>query len=97
MLLKPDDVDPMVQGETRRFLFKLGGAVGVNSIDSFSIVSNPARLSFGVPSISGTNVTVPVNADAVGDFTLIATAELSSAEIVVGHVRVKVIEVGGCR
>lgn len=92
MLLKPNDLPPFVLGEARNLLFKLGGAVGANTINDFDIESVPASLSFGTPSIVGSNVTVKVNADALGSFTLVGTAELSSGETVKGHVRVTVIE-----
>ena len=92
MLLKPNDLPPMNLGEKRNVMFKLSGAVGANAINSFSIESVPGSLSFGSPSIAGTNVTVRVNADALGDYTLVATAVLSSTEEVIGHVRVKVVE-----
>lgn len=95
MLLKPNDLPPMVLGEQRRIEFKLGGAVGANTINSVEIEAVPAQLSFGTPAISGSNVTVLTNADALGSFTLVLTGVLSSAETVKGHVRVNVIEADG--
>jgi hypothetical protein len=92
MLLKPNDLPPMILGESRKIEFRLSGAVGANTINSFSIEAVPAQLSFGTPSISGSNVTVLVNADTLGSYELVPTAVLSSAETVKGLVRVKVIE-----
>lgn len=92
MLLKPNDLPPLVLGEERNVLFKLGGQVGPNTINSFTTESVPAGLTFGVPSISGSNVTVLVTAGKRGRFTIRATANLSSAEKLKGHVRVLVEE-----
>jgi hypothetical protein len=92
MLLKPNDLPPMIVGEARNVTFKLGGAVGANTIDDFAIEAKPGNLTFGNPAVSGSNVTVLVNADSLGEYTLVATAELSSGETVKGHVRVKVID-----
>lgn len=95
MLLKPNDLPPIVLGEQRKVLFKLGGAVGANTINSVEIEAVPAQLSFGTPVISGSNVSVMVNADAVGRYTLVLSGVLSSAETVKGHVRVVIIEADG--
>lgn len=95
MLIKPNDLPPMVKGEERNVLFKLGGAVGANTITDFEITSEPGGLSFGDPTITGSNVTAMVNADNLGCFTLVVTAVLSSLETVKGHVRVRVIEAYG--
>lgn len=92
MLLKPNDFPPIVLGEHRRVEFKLGGAVGANTINSVAIEAVPAQLSFGTPVISGSNVTVMVKADALGSYTLVLTGVLSSTETVKGHVRVNIIE-----
>lgn len=90
MRLRPDNLPEMVKGEQRLVTFKLAGAVGANSISDFTITSEPDRLSFGSASTSGTNVTVRVDADEAGVYKLIATATLSSAEIVKGVVEVKI-------
>ena len=80
----------MELGEVRRATFNLSGAVGVNSISSFT-VSSP-NLTFGTPSISGTSASVTMTAAAVGVHQVKATAVLSSAETVIGYVRVKVLD-----
>jgi hypothetical protein len=95
MRLKPNDLPPMVKDEARNVVFKLGGAVGANSISSFAVESCPSGLTFGTPSTSGTNVTVKVTAAETGSYTIKGTAVLSSAETLIGHVRVVVEECHG--
>lgn len=96
MKLKPDDLPPIEKDEARRVEFRLSGAVGANTINTFSIESVPAGLTFGTPSISGTNVTVLVTGAVSGAFTILATGVLSSGETVKGRVRVKVLDVNAC-
>ena len=95
MRLRPNDLPPMIVGEARNLCFKLGGAAGANSITGFAIESCPSELVFGVPSISGTNVTVRVTAALAGKFTLVPTATLSSGETLKGHVRLGVEDCAG--
>ena len=90
MRLRPNDLPPMIVGEARNVTFKLGGAAGANSITGFAIESCPGELTFGVPSISGTTVTVRLNAAGAGLFTLVPSATLSSGETLKGHVRLRI-------
>lgn len=90
MKLKPNDSPDMELGEARRFTFNLAGAVGVNTIDSFTIENS--NLTFGTPDVSGTTATVLVTADNTGTHAVIATAALSSGETVKGFLRVKVVD-----
>lgn len=92
MLLKPNDLPPMILGEARNLEFKLGGQVGANTINTFTLESVPAGLTFGAATITGSNVTVKVTAGSVGRYTIVATAALSSVETLIGHVRVCVHE-----
>lgn len=92
MRLRPDDLPGMVEGEARNVTFKLGGAVGANSISDFSLESCNSLTTFGTPSINGTNATVLVTAVRTGCDTIKATAELSSGETVIGLVRVTVTD-----
>ena len=94
MRLKPNDLPEMEVGEIRRVTFNLAGAVGSNSISDFDI-SSP-RLTFGTPSINGTSVTVTVTASQTGTHSIIATAELNSAETIKGFVRAKVVDSSQC-
>lgn len=96
MLLKPDDLPPMVKGEARNVMFKLGGAVGANTITSASFTSVPDRLTFGTPSTTGTNVTVLVNAVQSGEYQIWCTATLSSSETIKGRTRVKIEDPEAC-
>jgi hypothetical protein len=91
MRLKPNDAPCMELNEKRNFQFKLSGAVGVNTISGTPTVTAP-NLTVGTVSASGTTVTVPITATAQGDHRVKVTAVLSSAETIVGVVRVKVID-----
>lgn len=90
MRLKPNDLPVMELGEIRRVSFNLSGAVGANTIDSFTITS--PNLTFGTPSISGTAVSVTVTAATVGTHAIIASADLSSSETIKGFIRAKVVD-----
>jgi hypothetical protein len=92
MRLVPNDAPCMELGEKRNFTFKLSGAVGINSISGTPTVSNATGLTIGTPAVSGTQVTVAVTATTLGTHTVKVSATLSSAEIVVGVVRVKVLD-----
>lgn len=94
MRLKPNDLPVMELGEERNVTFKLGGAVGANAIDTFTIASD--NLTFSTPLVSGTNVEVRVTASQVGTHAIIATATLDSLETVKGFVRCKVIDSSNC-
>lgn len=91
MRLKPNDAPCMEVNEKRNFQFKLSGAVGINSIVSATVTAR-GNLTVGTVSTSGTTVTVPVTATAQGTHTLKVSATLSSAEDIVGVIRVKVID-----
>jgi hypothetical protein len=91
MRLKPNDSPPMELNEKRNFLFSLSGVVGSNSISATPTVTGD-NLTVGTVSVSGTNVTVPITATGVGTHMLKVTATLSSAEIIVGVLRVKVVD-----
>lgn len=91
MRLKPNDSPCMELNEKRNFSFKLSGAVGVNTVNSATVESR-GNLTVGTVSTNGTTVTVPITATATGTHTLKVSATLSSAEIIVGVVRVKVID-----
>lgn len=93
MLLKPNDLPPLEKGEARRVEFRLSGAVGSNTINSFTLESVPSGLTFGTPTIVGTNVTVLVTFGTAGNFTILASGVLSSGETVKGRVRAKVLDV----
>ncbi len=90
MRLKPNDLPELELGEVRRLTFNLSGAVGNNTINTFSI-SSP-NLTFGTPSISGASVSVTLTAAQTGTHAIIATAALSSSETVKGFVRAKVVD-----
>ena len=92
MRLKPNDSPCMELNEKRNFQFKLSGAVGVNSISGTPTVTTDGHLTVGTVSTSGTTVTVPITASGTGTHMLKVTATLSSAEIIVGVIRVKVID-----
>lgn len=92
MRFRPDNLPDMVKDEARNVVFKLGGAIGPNTIDTFEVESCPSGLTFGTPNISGTNVTVLTTAAQTGTFTIIPTGELSSGETVKGMVQVKVVD-----
>ncbi len=91
MRLRPNDAPDMERGEKRNFVFKLSGAVGANSITGTPTVECD-NLTVGTVSTSGTSVTVPITAPNTGTHMLKVTATLSSAEIIVGVVRVKVVD-----
>ncbi|MEN3973103.1 hypothetical protein WJS89_10525 [Sphingomicrobium sp. XHP0235] len=91
MRLRPDDLPDMEKGEVRSILFKLAGAVGINSIASATFEQCDG-LSFGTPAINGTNVTVLMTAERTGTHMARLTADLSSDEIVKGACRVKVVD-----
>jgi hypothetical protein len=92
MRLKPNDSPCMELNEKRNFQFKLSGAVGVNTISGTPTVTANGNLTIGTVSTSGTTVTVPITATGTGTFMLKVSATLSSAEIIVGVVRVKVVD-----
>lgn len=91
MRLKPNDSPCMELNEKRNFQFKLSGAVGSNSITGTPTVTAD-NMTVGTVSVSGTTVTVPITATGVGTHMLKVTATLSSAEIIVGVLRVKVVD-----
>jgi hypothetical protein len=86
--LKPNDLPEMVEGEARRVTLNLSGAVGANTINSFTVSSD--NLTFGTPSISGTSASFLVNADNIGTHQILCTAVLSSSETIKGYIRAKV-------
>ena len=92
MRLKPNDSPCMELNEKRNFQFKLSGAVGANTISGTPTVANDTGLTIGTVSTSGTQVTVPITAATTGTHMVKVTATLSSAEIIVGVVRVKVTD-----
>lgn len=96
MRLKPNDLPIMEVGEIRFVTFKLGPATGINAIieDGFTITS-PGH-TFGTPSISGSDVTVSVTCNQTGTHMMKATAQLASAETLIGVVRAKVIDSTQC-
>ena len=87
MLLKPNDLPEMVEGEIRRVTCKLSGAVGVNTINTAEATST---LTVGTPSVNGLEVTFLVTASQTGTHYILVSADLSSSETVKGRVRVKV-------
>lgn len=91
MRLKPNDSPCMELNEKRNFQFKLAGAVGANSISSAEVTTEDT-LTIGSESVSGTTVTVPITATQTGTHMLKVQATLSSAEIIVGVLRVKVVD-----
>jgi hypothetical protein len=92
MRLKPNDAPCMELNEKRNFQFKLSGAVGVNTISGTPVVTTDGSLTVGTVSASGTTVTVPITATGTGTHMLKVQATLSSAEIIVGVIRVKVVD-----
>lgn len=94
MRLKPNDLPEMELGEIRRVTFNLSGAVGNNTVNTFTITS--PRLTFGTPSISGASASVTITAAEEGTHAIIASAELSSSETVKGFVRAKVVDSSRC-
>jgi hypothetical protein len=83
----------MELNEKRNFQFKLSGAVGSNTISGTPTVTITGNgLTAGTVSASGTTVTVPITASGTGTHMLKLTATLSSAEIIVGVLRVKVTD-----
>lgn len=94
MRFQPNDLPELELGEIRNVTFKLAAPIGTNSITDFEIAS--PNLTFGTPSIAGTNVTVLLHANTAGNHTIIATADLSSAETIKGFVRAKVVDSSQC-
>lgn len=90
MRLKPNDSPEMELGESRNFQFNLSGAVGANTITTFTVEAS--NLTFGTPNINGTSATVLCTADATGTWMAKATAVLSSSETAIGVLRVKVVD-----
>lgn len=78
----------MVEGEARRVSLNLAGAVGVNTIETFTAsADNLTTASF---STSGTTATFMVTADRIGTHHLLCSATLSSGETIKGYVRARV-------
>lgn len=94
MRLRPNDAPEMELGEKRNCSFKLSGAVGVNTISSATVTAS--NMTVGTVSTSGTTVSVPLTATATGNHMVKVSATLSSAEIIVGVVRVKVVDSTQC-
>ena len=90
MRLKPNDLPDLELNEVRSVTFNLAGAVGSNSISTFTLTSS--NLTFGTPTISGTTATATLTAAATGTHAIKATATLSSGETVIGVVRAKVVD-----
>ena len=88
MQLRPNDLPEMVEGESRRVTLNLAGAVGANTITTFTVSAD--SLTFGAPSTSGTEVTFLVNADQIGTHYILCSADLSSGETIKGYIRAKV-------
>lgn len=88
MRLKPNDSPEMEMGEVRRFTFNLSGVTGVNAISSATIEA--PNLTFGAPSISDATVTVSCTASKTGTHMAKLTANLASAEKLIGVLRINV-------
>jgi hypothetical protein len=87
MQLKPNDSPEMIEGEIRRFTFRLSGAVGVNTINTATATST---LTVGTATPNGTEVTCLVTASQTGTHWVNVSCTLSSSETIKGRVRVKV-------
>lgn len=96
MRLKPDDLPETVVGEIRNIIFKIGGAVGVNSISSTTVEAVNSLVTFGTPSASSTNITVAATFVSAGRDTIKLTANLDSGEKLIGTVRTRTIDPRGC-
>ena len=94
MRLKPNDLPDLELNEVRNVTFNLSGAVGSNTVSTFTVSSD--SLSFGTPSISGTTATVKLTAAQTGTHAIKATATLSSGETVIGVIRAKVLDSTRC-
>ena len=88
MLLRPNDLPEMVEGEIRRVTANLSGAVGTNSINSATATSD--TLTVGTVSINGLSISFLVTASQVGTHHVLMECALSSSETIKGKVRVKV-------
>lgn len=95
MRLKPNDLPDMEVGEARNVVFKLAGAIGINSISDVTM-EECGGLTFGAAAINGTDVTILTTANRTGTHDIRITADLSSNEIVKGHCRVKVVDSLNC-
>lgn len=91
MQFRPNDAPCMEKGEKRNFQFKLAGVVGANTITGTPTVTAPG-LTVGTVAASGTTVTAPITAPATGRYTVKLVATLSSAEEIVGVIRVRVVD-----
>ena len=89
MQLKPDELPDLVEGETRKVLLKLDGAVGINNIEEFTVTCD--TLTITSPSSTGTSGTFFVTAGKVGTHHILASADLSSGETIKGYIRAKVV------
>jgi hypothetical protein len=94
MLLRPNDLPELVEGEIRRVTCKLSGAVGINSINTATATCD--NLAVGTPSINGTEVSFLLTASQVGTHTILVSADLSSSETIKGKIRAKVQSATSC-
>lgn len=90
MRLKPNDSPVMELNEKRTFTFKLDPAVGANTLSSPEVTS--PQLTVGTASVSGKSISASVTASRTGTHMIKAQCSLSSGEIVVGVIRVKVVD-----
>lgn len=88
MQLRPDEIPDMVEGETRKVTLNLSGAVGVNTINSFTVTSD--ALTIASASASGVSGTFFVTGSQQGSYYILASAVLSSGETIKGYIRAKV-------
>jgi hypothetical protein len=88
MQLRPNDLPEMVEGETRRVSLNLSGAIGANTINSFTASGD--NLTVASSSTSGATATFLLTPGTTGTHHLLCEAVLSSGETIKGYVRVKV-------
>lgn len=88
MQLKPDEVPNMIEGEVRRVNVNLSGAVGANTISTFTV--DGGDLATASVSSSGLTGTFLLTASKLGTHQVLVSATLSSGETIKGYVRAKV-------
>jgi hypothetical protein len=88
MQLRPDEIPDLVEGEVRKVTLNLSGAVGVNTISSFTVTAD--NLTIASASSSGVTGTFFVTGSQQGTHYIKATAVLSSGETIIGYIRATV-------
>lgn len=88
MYLKPNDLPELQEGETRRVTVALSGALGANTVSTFTASCDNLMVS-SISNDTDSGMFL-LTASQVGTHYVLCQATLSSGETIKGYVRAKV-------